>query len=233
MKYALVTGASSGIGLALAKRLLEEDYRVYGISRTPSVLNHEEHFTQILMDLTDTEALTALCQRLLVVEKLPFELLVNNAGCGYYGPHETIAPKDLSGMVSVNLTVPLILTGQFIRTLRQTRGCLVNLSSYTAGGVNPHGAAYGATKAALSSFSESVFEENRKQGVRVILAEPEMTATNLYRNADFGPGSEEGSYLTSEEVADLIVSALHTKAGYQRLTIEPQYRRIERKNHVQ
>lgn len=65
----------------------------------------------------------------------------------------------------------------------------------TAQQSNPHGCAYGAVKADLRAFSRSLFDEARKYGVRVAVVSPDMTKTELYRNADFTVGEETESYL--------------------------------------
>lgn len=78
----------------------------------------------------------------------------------------------------------MIITNLLLRDLKKNKGTIINISSITAEKTNPHGCAYGATKAGLTSFSHSLFEEARKYGVRVVNLEPDMTDTNLYRNAD-------------------------------------------------
>lgn len=96
---------------------------------------------------------------------------------------------------------------------------------------NPHGCAYGATKAALSSFSSSLFEETRKYGVKVITIQPDMTQTNLYRNANFKEGITPDTYLTPEEIADAVEYALSLREGIvlREITLTPQKHQITRK----
>ena len=81
----------------------------------------------------------------------------------------------------------MIITNLLLRDLKKNKGTIINISSITAGKANPHGCAYGATKAGLTSFSHSLFEEARKYGVRVVNLEPDMTDTKLYRNAVGSP----------------------------------------------
>lgn len=232
MKTAIVTGASSGIGEAIAKKLVSLQYKVYGISRTASkedALCDSPNFRPILCDLTNTSKLIQSITDIKKQEEI--SLLVNNAGVGYYGPHEELNPKKIHEMTTVNIEVPLLLTNLLLRDLKKTQGTVLNISSVTATKTNPHGCAYGATKAALSSFSSSLFEETRKYGVKVITIQPDMTQTNLYRNANFKEGATPDTYLTPEEVADAVEYALSLRDGVvlREITITPQKHQITRK----
>ena len=137
-------------------------------------------------------------------------------------------------MVRTNLEVPMILTSLLLRNLKKNKGYVINISSVTANGTNPHGCAYGATKAGLSSFSHSLFDEARKYGIKVVTISPDMTKTNLYRNADFKEGDEAESYLLPEEIAKAVEYVLGQREGLviSDITLKPQIHRIKRKNSV-
>ena len=181
---ALVTGATSGIGRAIACRLLDEAFTVYGIGRDASKAPVHPGFHFLPADLADTASVVKAVASITG----PVSLLVNAAGVAYYGPHETLSPAQIAEMVAVNVTAPMTLSNLLLRQLKEVQGTVINISSVTAKrGNNTHGCAYGATKAALSSFSESLFEECRKSGLRVITIHPDLTDTALYRNADFTP----------------------------------------------
>ena len=229
-KYALVTGASSGFGEAISRMLCEEGYEVFCFGRDFSKSANEMTGCHRLEgDLLDTSWLLEQAKEIRSRCKISF--LVNNAGVGYYGLHEELNPKKIQEMVRTNLEVPMILTQCFLRDLKQQRGWVINVSSITAGKTNPHGCAYGATKAGLSGFSASLFEEARKYGVRVLDLKPDLAKTNLYRNADFCEGEEEESYLLPEEVAETIRFALGRREGatVTSLSLRPQLHRIRRK----
>lgn len=247
-KKALVTGASSGIGLAIAEKLVMEGYEVYGLGRDFSKgeylqedinckvdkLNVDEphmntRFHKITCDLCNTQKLIETIQS--INKDHDISLLINNAGVGYYGLHEELNPQKISQMVRTNLEAPMIITNLLLRDLKKNAGIIVNTSSVTAEKSNPHGCAYGATKAGLTSFSHSLFDEARKYGVKVINIEPDMTATNLYRNADFTADEDAEARLLPEEIADAVWYAVSQREGLvvTDIVLKPQLHRIKRK----
>jgi short-subunit dehydrogenase len=126
----------------------------------------------------------------------------------------------------------MILSNALLRTLKENKGFIINISSVTATQSNPHGCAYGATKAGLSNFSKSLFEENRKYGLKVINIQPDMTATNLYRNASFKEDEDILAHLEPGEVADTIRYALNAREGLvlTDITLRPQLHKIARRS---
>lgn len=227
-KAALVTGASSGIGRAISERLLALGYEVYGIGRQ---FPEDISFHPIVFDLQEMKKLPELVTSLRKEWKEKNQclaLLVNNAGAAYYGLHEELPAAGISEMVRVNLEVPMILTQQLLRTLKQNHGAIINISSVTAIGSNPHGVAYGATKAGLLSFSRSLFDEARKYGVRVTAILPDMTDTQLYRHADFRADPAMDAHLEAEDVADAVEYALTVREGtvVPEIILRPQLHRI-------
>lgn len=246
---AIVTGASSGIGREISRVLCEMGYEVFGIGRRfqgldtgkgrldgsctdnglVDAFNCEGAFHPVVCDLLDTQELVRLVKKLRSEQEI--SVLINNAGVGYYGLHEEIAVQNLQAMVRTNLEVPMILSNLLLRDLKKRKGYIINISSVTAGQSNPHGCAYGATKAGLSGFSKSLFDEARKYGIKVVTVQPDMTKTELYRNADFCEGEEETSYLLPEEVAEAVRFVLSGREGMvvTELTVRPQLHRIRRK----
>lgn len=232
MKRAILTGASSGIGAAVAKELLALGYEVYGIGRSFSALPDSPQgcFHAVQLDLTKTGVLAGQVQEIRREGRI--SLLVNNAGVGYFGLHEELSPAMLHEMVTVNLEVPMLLCRLLLRDLKETGGHIIELSSVTAKKSSPHGCAYGATKAALTAFSGSLFDEVRKYGVRVTCIHPDMTKSNFYRSADFGPEEAEDCSLSPEDVAGAVRQALTARDGLviSDITLLPQKHRILRKN---
>ncbi|MCR5210351.1 MAG: SDR family oxidoreductase [Lachnospiraceae bacterium] len=228
-KRVLLTGASSGIGAAIAEVLSDMNCQVFCIGRdfkksgTADLIN-------ICCDLLDTDALIRTVKD--IRKEGNIDILINNAGCAYYGLHEELDVKMIQEMVRTDLEVPMILTQLLLRDLKANRGTIINISSVTAlSQSNPHGAAYGALKAGLRSFSSSIFEESRKHGVRVSTIMPDMTKTKLYRNADFDVEDTEGAYLEPDEVAEAVRYILERPEGVviPEMVLRPQLHRIRRK----
>lgn len=231
MKHAIVTGASSGIGAAITLMLLNEGYEVFGFGRDFS--KHpitSEHFHPITLDLMKIEELTKQVKGL--TKQHSFDLLVNNAGVGYFAPHEELDSRKIHAMVTTNLEVPMVLTQLLLRQLKATHGTIINISSITAKKSNTYGCAYGATKAGLSSFAKSLFDEVRKYGVKVVTIHPDMTQSDFYRNANFHEGDTLDSYLLPKEIASAVQSILHTRDGLvvTDLTLQPQIHRLSKGN---
>lgn len=231
-KTAIVTGASSGIGYAVSKTLSALGYELYGFGRNfkNTDWNTMDNAHPIVCDILDTDRLCAELKQITAQNQV--HVLVNNAGVGYYGLHEELNPDKIKKLVRTNLEAPMILTQQLLRPLKKTAGYIINISSVTAGQSNPHGCAYGATKAGLASFSHSLFDEARKYGVKVVTIFPDMTQTNLYRNADFREGDETESYLLPDDVGKAVEWILSQREGVivTDITLKPQIHRIKRKH---
>ncbi len=231
MDVALVTGASTGIGLAIARRLVELGYTVYGYARDHEKTSfRHDRFHPVDCDVTDTRVLLERTEAL-VKETGGLKILVNNAGVGFFGPHATMAPDRIERMVRTNLVAPMILTRAALKHLEKSRGYIVNIASTSALNPGPFGAAYGATKAGLHQFGQALFSEVRKSGVRVVTLYPDMTRTSFYDDADFEPGEESDAHITPECVADAVAQAVDQREGtvITQIVIKPQRTKVARK----
>lgn len=230
MKSAIVTGASSGIGFEISKTLISLGFKVYGIGRDFSKTDiKNNNFSPIVCDVTNT---TELCEKIEDIKKKEtVYVLVNSAGVGYFGPHEELNPKKIHEMVAANLEAPLIITQLLLRDLKKNSGFIINISSITAKKSSTYGCAYGATKAGLTHFSNSLFDEARKYGVKVIAIHPDMTKSNFYRNANFMEGDIPESYIMPEEIAKTVEMILTQREGIviTDITLKPQKHMIKRK----
>lgn len=243
-KTVLLTGVSSGIGKSLLLTLQKQGCMLHGIVKTEerktSLQEELEHIlppeqqsrvSLHVCDLRNASAIESLAKEFHKAKIAP-DILILNAGVGYYGPHEELSVKEISELTAVNFTAPLLLTNLFLRDLKTRQGHLLYISSVTAAKTNnTHGCAYGATKAGISNFAKSLFEEVRKYGVRVTVLAPDMTRTELYRNASFCAAEDTEAALTPEEVAEYALFALTTREGLNltELTMQPQRHRLERK----
>ncbi|MEE8836034.1 MAG: SDR family oxidoreductase [Eubacteriales bacterium] len=233
---ALVTGASSGIGCAISEMLLEEGYEVWGIGRDFSKSGEnglsDSRFSglhRVTLDLLDTEALEDFLKQFMRQHRHDLKVLVNGAGCAWYGLHETLRPEMITAMVRTDLEVPMLTVNLLLPAIRENQGHIINICSVTSVERAPHGAAYGAVKAGLYAFSGSILEENRKYGVKVTAILPDMTDTALYRHADFQADPEEGCSLSPADVAETVRSVLRKDFIVDTVMLRPQYHRIMKK----
>lgn len=172
---ALVTGASSGIGLATAQTLARAGYRVFGTSRKP--VADAPGVTMLVCDVTDDVSV-----RLLVEEVLRqagrIDLVVNNAGVGLLGAAEESSIAQAQRLFDVNVFGVARVVNAVLPLMRKQRsGRIINMSSIVGLIPAPYMGYYAATKHALEGYSESLDHEVRAFGIRVVLVEPGPTRT--------------------------------------------------------
>jgi NAD(P)-dependent dehydrogenase (short-subunit alcohol dehydrogenase family) len=233
---ALVSGATSGIGLEISRMLLSLGYTVHGLGRRSAgcALFGSDGFVAHACDVTKTAQLQQTVAQIGELDraaKRTMRVLVNCAGIGAFGPHEQLRAKQVEQLVQTNLQAPLILTGLLLRDLKRAQGFVINISSITAKKTSTHGCAYAATKAGLSHFGVSLFEEVRKTGVKVVTIHPDMTETPFYDELDFTTGEAADTYITAGCVADAVRTVLTQRDGtvITELTVRPQRVAVRRK----
>lgn len=233
MKIALVTGATSGIGYAISKQLLKMNYIVYGIGRNfAKIMELNSNFKAVKCDLSKMNELENMLKDL---KKVPFDLIINAAGIGYFGQHEEISLKKINEMITVNLQAPLIITQSFLRNLKERKGTIINICSITAKKESPLACVYSATKAGLSQFGKNLFEEVRKTGVKIINIYPDMTKTNFYDNNNFFEcDTDRDSYIETEDLTNILKFILEQNEAIvlNEITIRPQKHKIKKKGKV-
>ena len=118
-KAAIVTGASSGIGLAISRVLCEKGYEVYGFGRD-FAKEQTAAFHPVEGDLLEEQKLCDAVKE--ITKTADIEVLVNAAGVGHYGLHEELTPKKIQALVRTNLEIPLLLTNRLLRVLKKNHG---------------------------------------------------------------------------------------------------------------
>lgn len=210
--HALVTGASSGIGAALARRLSAE-----GISRILLVARRRDRLDALAAELPGAEVLEADLATDVGVERAMaaldgVDLLVNNAGVGQYGAFAGADPDRLEAILRLNCLAPLRLTRRALGGMvERGRGAVINISSGMAFQPAPYLATYAASKAFTLSWSEALYEELRDQGVHVLTVCPGVTPTEFDQVAGVPLGSLWVTRLmrsSVDQVVDETVQAL-------------------------
>lgn len=177
---ALVTGATKGIGRAIALQLVSDGYDVVGTYvrdydiETISSLE-EEYFSLIQVDGRDSEAV-----KLCVKEHGPFEVLVNNAGITKDGLVLRMSEADFRDVLDVNLTASFLMTQAVARgMLRAKKGVIINIASVIGEMGNAGQANYAASKAGLIGFTKSIAKEFGSRGVRANCVLPGFIQTDM------------------------------------------------------
>jgi short-subunit dehydrogenase len=173
---ALITGASSGIGLVTAKALQRAGYRVFGTSRKAASI---AGITMLTCDVTDEASVKSMVAEVLK-QAGRIDLLINNAGIGLLGGAEESSTAQAQALFDVNVFGITRVTNAVLPTMRnQGKGRIVNLSSVLGLIPSPYNALYAATKHAVEGYSESLDHELRTFGIRVVLVEPGFTRTSF------------------------------------------------------
>jgi len=180
MSTAFVTGATSGIGRAIAVSLSEARYEVYALGRSEAALKElkdaHPRIVPIAMDITDREGLEA------VLADLTIDVLVNNAGMmPPLGNFADMKVADIDATLEVNLSAAILLTRLVVPRMRERQsGHILFTGSSAAHAAFPNVAVYSATKAALSGFAAALRADLSQYGIRVTEIVPGRVETGLY-----------------------------------------------------
>lgn len=185
---ALVTGASSGMGKSIAKRLIADGYLVYVAARSLEKMEDLARLGAVPLRLDITkEAEIAAAVASIAERSGGVDLLVNNAGYGLYGPVEDIALDEARHQFEVNVFGPARLTQLLLPAMRvRGRGTIVNITSMGGKIYTLLGAWYHATKHALEGWSDSLRLEVEPFGIRVVVIEPGQIETGFGEAAGQG-----------------------------------------------
>jgi NAD(P)-dependent dehydrogenase (short-subunit alcohol dehydrogenase family) len=205
-RVALVTGASRGIGAAVADTLQHAGARVVRVARS---LPDREASGRLdcRADLTDPGQVDALAARVLDSWGPP-DVLVNNAGGFLLAPLERTAPADFDAQLAVNLRAPFLVARAFLPAMRARGGQLVTIGSIADHHAFPENAAYAAAKFGLRGLHEVLRAEYRATGVRCTLVSPGPTDTPVWDPVD--PDNRPGfvprhAMLRPADVADAVL----------------------------
>ena len=179
----LITGASSGIGRAVASVFAANGFEVFGTSRNPHRTEPIAGVELIALDVTDAASVTAAVTTV-VARAGRIDILVNNAGFGVLGAAEESSTAQAQDLFDTNFFGLVRLTREVLPYLRaQGSGRIVNVGSVLGFLPAPYAALYAASKHAIEGYSESLDHETRDFGVRVTVVEPGYTSTSFEANA--------------------------------------------------
>ncbi|GAA4497986.1 SDR family NAD(P)-dependent oxidoreductase [Actinoallomurus oryzae] len=196
-KVALVTGASSGIGAAIARALASRGAAVAVAARRRPLLDRlvaeieagGETAVAIELDVTDETACRNAVEQ--CAQRLgALDILVNNAGVMLLGPIEDANTEDWRRMIDTDVLGVMYMTHTALPHLLRARGTVVQLSSVDGRAAGALTGVYNAAKWAVNAFSESLRQEVTTRGVRVVVIEPGATATDLASHITHAPTRE-------------------------------------------
>ncbi|HEY6804010.1 MAG TPA: SDR family oxidoreductase [Pyrinomonadaceae bacterium] len=189
MNTTLITGASSGIGAAFARKFAALGRNVFLVARSEDKLitlcNELGRMSGIraqylALDLTEPNAAARLFEET-QKRQLEIDMLINNAGFGSMGFFDKLDPKTELEIIDLNVRALVDITHRFLLPMRERKqGTIINVASTAAFQPVPFMTTYAATKAFVLSFSEALAEENRPYGVHVMALCPGVTDTNFF-----------------------------------------------------
>ncbi|WP_421828452.1 oxidoreductase [Larkinella sp.] len=181
MKTVVVTGASSGIGKATAIYLAQNGYKVYGAARRVDKMQELRAFgiKPMVLDVAKDESIVA-CVEQILKEAGSIDVLINNAGSGYYGALEDMPMSDAKYQLEVNVFGVARLIQLVLPAMRKNNyGKIVNISSVGGKVTLPMGAWYHASKFAIEGLSDALRKEVKSFGIDVIVIEPGGTKSDM------------------------------------------------------
>jgi len=216
MNTTLITGASTGIGAAFARKLAARGRNVLLVARSEDKLialcNELGRLTSIraqyvALDLQQPDAGEQLLEETKKRE-LEIEMLINNAGFGSMGDFARLDLNTELEIIQLNVRAVVDLTHRFLDPMRERkRGTIINVASTAAFQAVPYMATYAATKAFVLSFSEAIAEENRSHGIHVMALCPGVTETNFFEASKIDRPPMR-TIQTAEEVVDAALRGL-------------------------
>ena len=201
---ALVTGASKGIGLAIARRFADAGSRVTICARDVAAVSREHPGLDcIACDMADKAQVQALAARVLAAGEAP-DLLVNNAGAYLPGSIHEEADGTFEAMIAVNVASAYHLTRALLPgMMARGSGTIINVCSTASLMAYPNGGSYAIAKHALHGFSRTLREEMKPHGIRVVSLLPGATLTASWEGVDLPPER----FMPAEDVAEIAWAA--------------------------
>lgn len=229
-KTAIVTGATKGIGRAIAVALCGEGVSVCIAARNQGeidevvkALNHggEGRAAGFVCDVRNHDQVKALVNHT-ISELGGLDILINNAGIGVFETVEQTSPADFRATLETNLFGVFYCCHEAIPAMKQRGGgYIINISSLAGANAHPRMAAYNASKFGLNGFSEALMQEVRHDNIKVSYIMPGSV------NTEFGgdsPNSEKNWQLTPQDIARVVIDLLHQddRALSSRVEIRPR-----------
>lgn len=220
-KVAVVTGASSGIGLAFSKALVEKGAQVFGLARREERLNEVraqlgDRFHPVRCDVSKDDHVRAAFETV-VRDGGRIDVLINNAGLGKFGRVEELSLDDWDVQVATNLRGVFLCTRAAVPAMKRQNaeagfgGHIVNIASIAGLLGNPNLGAYNASKFGVRGFSEAMMKELRQDGIKVTCVYPGSIDTDF---SSVSGSSGSPNAMTPDDITSTVVHILETADNY-------------------
>jgi NADP-dependent 3-hydroxy acid dehydrogenase YdfG len=224
----LITGHTRGIGLATVQKLLQQPHvSVLGIARTqwPYQANQLQQWQ---CDLSNVVEVQKLCNKL---KQEHFDAVILNAGANDIRPADAYNADEIQHITQLNFNTPLQIIRACLPHLISNGGCIIALGSFSALEVGRMNNYYGAAKAGLQHFMKNLFEQYRKQQLRVTTIVPDIVNSNFYDHQAYAPSAIESESIQVQEIADCIYHLLFApqKMVTTEMIVRPQRFALHRK----
>jgi NADP-dependent 3-hydroxy acid dehydrogenase YdfG len=217
-KVAIVTGASSGIGAQFSKDLIQRGATVYGLARSTDKLNAikkelGEQFIPVTADITNSAKLEEWVNETFSADHYP-DILINNAGLGYFAKVDDLKLDEWDRMLNVNLSGVFYLTRLIVPLMKENEQVchIINISSIAGLMGNPEISAYNATKYGLRGFSDALFKELRYDGIKVSCFFPGSIATNFFDSME--DVDQHPNMMHPKDVSNTLIHVLETPDNF-------------------
>ncbi len=210
----LISGATSGIGRATAKRLMQDGHRVIGIGRDFSQSDFgADKFTAIELDLGDIKKfpnqLTTLAK-----QHTDIDAIINCAGQGRFGSLEQFSYKQIYKLMDLNFTSHAFICRAFVSQLKKlNHSNIIFMGSEAALEGTQKGSIYCASKFALRGFAQALRQECSNSNVHVSIINPGMVKTEFFDELDFEPGKNSSNFIEADDIAAAIKMILDSRSG--------------------
>jgi len=212
-KIAVVTGASSGLGAALAHALVAKGATVYGLARNLEKLETLQKqlgktFIPVKMDIANQKAIAVWVKKTFSDAKIP-NILINNAGAGYFNKIDELSLEQWHEMINTNLNGIFYITSKIVPLMKKNSASshIINIGSILGKTTRSEGSGYCATKYGMQGFSEALFKELRTYNIKVTCINPGSIETHFFEQSGIDPHS---NMLQPNDIAAFIIHILET-----------------------
>ncbi len=225
-KIAVITGVSKGIGKATVEELLDKKVKVIGWGRSaPLGITHSD-FLFVNCDVSDVNSVAKAYNNTIEKWGERIDILINNAGLGYFKLMEEITLNEWDEMFDVNVRGTFLCCKVILPLMKQNKfGHIINISSIAGTQGLPEGSGYCATKFAVRGFSQSLYKEARAFNVKVSCIYPGSVKTDFFKNYPTITTNED--MMKPHEIASSIIHILETPDNILPVDLELRPMRVK------